>query len=548
MAALSAAIIVVGIILAFTSASADPDPILGDSAVEATPDSSALGVVEANQYVASSTGTVSSLAIYVDAANAATGIALGIYSDTGCVPGSLLAQGSATEVRNAAWNFVTVPSIGLDVGRPYWIARLALSGGSLVTRVNPSVANPDRGDARRNPVLPATFDPAGSWPHLTSMYAVSARAAGGFVGDNTVEGTPDSSSVGTVEANQFTATTSGSVNSISIFLDASNQATSIALGIYSDASGVPGTLLTQGSRSGLTSGAWNSASTPAITLTAGVSYWIAHLAQAGGNLVTRINSASPNPDRVDTRASATLPASFSPGASFPHRTSIFAGTASGATAPPATPSPTPAPTPTAPTSGRTCTEVIGFSETYQWYFGGYPTYDQFYSQLPPGSVQLRWDAGASIDKWADPSFSGWTGGLGSRACTAGSDDPDAVILTITSSDYVTDIAWWRQQISAAIGVARARYANLRTVFLQPVVGGPSHESCFVGGVQVRATYNEPYIEQAIGTLLGNGVSAGADPLVRTCADYADDIGHLTDGADGGRGAAATSIGVFYASH
>src|SRR5438445_13676726 len=43
----------------------------------------------------------------------------------------------------------------------------------------------------------------------------------------------------------------------------------------------------------------------------------------------------------------------------------------------------------------TCTEVIGFSETDQWYEGG------FISNVPnPGNWQLRWFSGGSIDQWA----------------------------------------------------------------------------------------------------------------------------------------------------
>ena len=47
---------------------------------------------------------------------------------------------------------------------------------------------------------------------------------------------------------------------------------------------------------------------------------------------------------------------------------------------------------------------------------------------------------------------------------------------------------------------------------------------------MRASYNHPYIDQAIARVVGGDVARGADPHVRTCSDYADDIGHLQDGA------------------
>ena len=187
-------------------------------------------------------------------------------------------------------------------------------------------------------------------------------------------------------------------------------------------------------------------------------------------------------------------------------------------------------------------EVIGFSQTYQWYFGGPPSYDQFLTQMPPRSTQLRWRGGASIDAWADPNFGGWTDGVASASCASGSANPDRIVLTI-SGEFHSDVAWWHDQIAQAVANARARYSGLRTIYLQPVVGGPNHAACYVGGNQVRATYNEPYISQAITRLVNEGVGVwGANPLVQSCSDYADDIGHL---ADSGRVSVATSVGAFY---
>jgi hypothetical protein len=127
-----------------------------------------------------------------------------------------------------------------------------------------------------------------------------------------------------LEANQFVATATGTVRSLSIYLDSSSRATTIGLALYSDASGVPGTLLAQGSRGALQNGAWNTLTIPATSLTAGQRYWIARLSQAGGSLVTRIDPAATNPDRTDTRNSTSFPTTFSPGGSWSHRTSMYA--------------------------------------------------------------------------------------------------------------------------------------------------------------------------------------------------------------------------------
>ena len=151
-------------------------------------------------------------------------------------------------------------------------------------------------------------------------------ASDGSVGDSAIESTADPSAAGQAEANRFVASASGSVTSLSIYLDASNQATGIALGLYSDGGAGPASLLAQASRSGLQNGAWNTVAIPATSVTSGTAYWIARLSTAGGSLVTRVGSAA-NADRVDTRGGlGSLPATFSPGASYPHITSMYAGT------------------------------------------------------------------------------------------------------------------------------------------------------------------------------------------------------------------------------
>jgi hypothetical protein len=556
-----------------SSSTSSASGFVGNSVIESSLDASAVGEPEATQFTATATGVVSTLSIYLDASSAAQTFELGIYGDASGVPGALLAKGSGTAT-NGAWDSVSISAVTISAGTPYWLARLAVSGGPIVTRGAMSATNPDRTDTRSSSTLPATYSPGASYPHRASIYAgtvpgptatpnatatatatatsaatatvtpsatatatPTSTAVGGFVGNGAVETTRDPSAVGQAEATRYTATTSGPVSTISIYLDSSNAATNIALGIYSDAAGMPGTLLAQGSRSGVTSGAWNSVAIPTLSITAGTPYWIARLAVSGGTLVTRGNDAAGNADRVDTRFLSVLPTTFSPGASYPHRVSMYAGTAAGT--PPPTPSPTPLPTPTAtPGTGGACMEVIGFSQTQQWYFGGPPGFDQFLSQMPPRGTQLRWQGGAAIDSWADPSF--WPDLVNS--CASGSSSPDRVVLNI-SGGYSSDVSWWHDQIRLAVTNVRNHYPAVRTIYLQPVVGGPNHAICppLPG---VRASYNEPYIGQAIDRLQSEGVGVwGANPLVRTCADYADyDPGHLTDDA---KAYIATIVGGFY---
>lgn len=187
----------------------------------------------------------------------------------------------------------------------------------------------------------------------------------------------------------------------------------------------------------------------------------------------------------------------------------------------------------------TCTEVIGFSQTYQWFYGG-PSYDAFQSRAGDDRWQLRWTDGASIDRWADPSFSGWSAGVGSP-CAQNSGHPDRVMLTITG-DFQSAVGWWAYEIAATIQNVRAKYPGVSDIVLQPVVGGPNNTQCFIGNAVVRASYNHPVIDFAIAAVARGDVLRGASPEVGDCSQYADTIGHLNDA---GRASVAQQLGEFY---
>jgi hypothetical protein len=184
-----------------------------------------------------------------------------------------------------------------------------------------------------------------------------------------------------------------------------------------------------------------------------------------------------------------------------------------------------------------CTEVIGYSQSMQWYFAG------FQEQMGRGRTQLRWQGGGAIDNWADPGYAGWSGSGRVNGCSSNAERPDRIILDV-SDGFHDEVGWWVGQINTVLGLIRARYPNARQIVLQPVVGGPGGGSCQIGGQPVRAASNHPVIWQAINQVAGGDVVAGAKPTVRSCGDYADSTGHLTDQAKGPIG---TNIGQFYVS-
>jgi hypothetical protein len=137
------------------------------------------------------------------------------------------------------------------------------------------------------------------------------------VGDTRVEGALDSDPAGEAEAFQYTATAGGSANNLYVYVDATNRASSIVVGVYSDNASNPGTLLTQGTISAPRNGAWNSVAVSPVSLTRGDKYWIAVLSPIGsGTVIYRDVSAGGLAQSHSVTNLTTLPATWSPGANW----------------------------------------------------------------------------------------------------------------------------------------------------------------------------------------------------------------------------------------
>jgi galactose oxidase-like protein/Big-like domain-containing protein/Kelch motif protein len=156
-----------------------------------------------------------------------------------------------------------------------------------------------------------------------------AAAAGIIVGDATIEPSTDTDPVGMAEAFQMTASGSGSVTTLNVYVDASSTAATLVAGLYADSGGHPGTLLTQGSVSTPTPGTWNAVSVPATTVTAGTTYWLALLGASGGNsLAFRDRCCGGGSAAVNSSQSnlTTLPGTWTNGARWSDGpASIYAG-------------------------------------------------------------------------------------------------------------------------------------------------------------------------------------------------------------------------------
>ena len=136
-----------------------------------------------------------------------------------------------------------------------------------------------------------------------------------LLGDQTVESQADSSlPLGTAEAFQTTAISSGNVQSLALFLDSTSTVSQVVAGLYADAAGHPGSLLSQGISPQLVTGAWNTIALPTTSVTAGQAYWIAILGTTSGNMIVREGAgASCSSETSSQSALTSLPSTWATG-------------------------------------------------------------------------------------------------------------------------------------------------------------------------------------------------------------------------------------------
>ena len=168
----------------------------------------------------------------------------------------------------------------------------------------------------------------------------------------------------------------------------------------------------------------------------------------------------------------------------------------------------------------TCTQVIGFSQTRQWFLA-----ENWFRVS--SSWQLLAQNGAAIDRWLDPNYDGWFVPL-QGPCSSQSRRPDRIVFT-TSGGLGVDETAWRDAIAQLLPILREKYRSVRLIVFQPVVGGPNHSICEYEGQPVRASVIHPVIDAAIASSIqDDDAVAGASPEVTSCIGFSDATGHLTD--------------------
>ena len=124
--------------VAVASAASDASTtvLFGDQSIESDRGWNSSGRAQAFPFTNSSTGSATSVNVYVRDHNRATTLIAGLYSSKNGHAGALVAAGSLTSPKAGAWNSVPLPSTSVTPGT-YWVAVLG-TGGPLSFRHGPA--------------------------------------------------------------------------------------------------------------------------------------------------------------------------------------------------------------------------------------------------------------------------------------------------------------------------------------------------------------------------------------------------------------------------
>jgi hypothetical protein len=102
--------------------------VLGSDNIQRTLDGAIGGQARAFPVVANSSGKVNSLYLYLDGANSASTVWVGLYGNNLGHPGMLLSQAAIRGSAAGQWNAVAIPSVQVTQGIQYWVALLGVNG------------------------------------------------------------------------------------------------------------------------------------------------------------------------------------------------------------------------------------------------------------------------------------------------------------------------------------------------------------------------------------------------------------------------------------
>ena len=162
------------------------------------------GRAEVYRTVATSSGTVTELNLYLASTSTASQLVLGLYRDVAGQPTTLLGSAAVAAPRAGAWNRATVNIPGIQAGQAYWLSLLNPAGGTGVLRWHDRAGGSGGAEQTGAPdtlaALPGTWQTGGLW----SDGPLSAYAWG------TPDGPPQPPAISVVPASlSFSGTAQG---------------------------------------------------------------------------------------------------------------------------------------------------------------------------------------------------------------------------------------------------------------------------------------------------------------------------------------------------
>jgi len=254
--------------------------LVGSQIIGSNLDSDAAGVAEAFPVTAAATGQVNSMNFFLDESSTAKKVYVGIYNDSNGSPGTLLTQGSTTQLFPGTWNTATVSSATITSGTSYWIAILGTTSGKPYFYDQAGSCTSQTSSQSNLASLPSTWSKGKTWSTCSiSAYAVSGTLAATVpIGNQVVEANLDKNPAQQAEAFPNVSNATGTVTAINLYLDSTSGSGPVYIGLYADNGKThPGTLLGSGSNTTPVAGSWNSISITPSNITAGSRYWIAIL-------------------------------------------------------------------------------------------------------------------------------------------------------------------------------------------------------------------------------------------------------------------------------
>ncbi len=154
--------------------------VIGDQVIESNLDSNPAEQAEAFPAIANTTGSISSLDLYLDPTSGAGPVYIGLYADNGHDhPGTLLGQGSTTRPVAGSVNQIAITQSSVTAGQRYWIAVLGTQATSPYFRDRQtSACHSETSSQTTLTSMPATWSTGKTW---NTCYIAAYGLLGAFV-------------------------------------------------------------------------------------------------------------------------------------------------------------------------------------------------------------------------------------------------------------------------------------------------------------------------------------------------------------------------------